>query len=78
MHFVNWNYNDAQEYWNNDWNIDVIMNDDLILCMHTSTYDNDACNNEIFMMKNCFDIHDLIFHLCYLSLSWFEDCSKEK
>ena len=31
--FVHWNYNDAQTYWNNDWNINVIMNDDSILCM---------------------------------------------
>ena len=45
---------------------------------NASTYDNNAYNDEIFIMKNCFDIHDLIFHLCYLSLSWFEDCSKRK
>ena len=30
---------------------------------NTSTYDNDACNDKIFMMKNYFDIHNLIFLL---------------
>ena len=41
---------------------------------NTSTYDNDACNDKIFMMKNCLDIHNLIIH----HLSWFWNRSKRK
>ena len=41
---------------------------------NTSTYDNDACNDKIFMMKNCLDIHNLIIH----PLSWFWNRCKRK
>ena len=36
--------------WNNDWNIDVIINDDLIICMKYSWYYFDAYKWKVLIM----------------------------